>query len=83
MDTKGKKVYEVARVGGTEKFGVQSEFLKEFEMVSRHSSPNTRRELQGEPQVRGLYGPMYGGKAGDSTVIRYETPELYRMMSQQ
>lgn len=41
-----------------------------------------RRELQGQPYIKGLCGPMYDGTDKDGRpVIRYETQELYDILS--
>jgi len=41
----------------------------------------TRKELQGQPVLRGLVGPMYNGRKGDVVSLRYESPEINRLMS--
>lgn len=40
-----------------------------------------RRELQGQPYLEGLCGPMYNGLDNGRPVIRYETVELNRILS--
>lgn len=41
------------------------------------NNPARRAELQGLPKFSGLNGPMYDGPG----VVRYETPEAYRILS--
>lgn len=40
-----------------------------------------RKCLQGQPKIKGMAGPMYGGLAGWNEVIRYETYEMYDLLS--
>lgn len=43
---------------------------------------NVRRaELQGEPYLKNLCGPMYDGDEGGCAVIRYESQEVYNALS--
>lgn len=60
----------------------QIQNAKQFESLiyGYHSSPKTREELQGQPLLIGLNGPMYNGvkwlESTDEevTIIRYEKP---------
>lgn len=41
-----------------------------------------REELDNQPKIRGYIGPMYNGIEDDKIVIRYETPKVYKMLSE-
>lgn len=81
-------VYEVVKPAEdgflckSETFNDKSELLLQYTEIGVHFNPSTRKELQGQPKLKGLYGPMFGGinEAG-VTVIRYETAEAYKMLS--
>jgi len=55
------------------------QLLKKFEKVGVCSGQphNTRKLLIGQPILKGLLGPMYGGPGK----VRYETQEVYDILS--
>lgn len=50
-------------------------------MGERVFKKHLRAELQNEPQIKGLLGPMWGGTEGDEVVIRYENQEACDRLS--
>ena len=50
--------------------------------LGEYKNPRTRDELQGCPRLKGYCGPMYNGKDSEgNTIIRYETSEVYSLLS--
>ena len=45
-------------------------------------NPGRRKELKNQPILDGYYGPMWNGVEDRKGVIRYETPEMYDMLSE-
>lgn len=66
---------------GVEKFNSVPELLYSYKQTGVAKRVQLRAELQGQPELDGLCGPMYGGTKNDKTVIRYETPKMYEMLS--
>ncbi|MFO0948109.1 MAG: hypothetical protein U1D30_19685 [Planctomycetota bacterium] len=52
--------------------------LADFEQIGIEEDSYTMR-LHGEPVFKGLIGPMSDGKS----IIRYETPEVFAMLTEQ
>lgn len=50
--------------------------VRGYEYLGENHSPAQRAELQGAPRFKGLVGPMW-----DGDMIRYETPEMYEILS--
>lgn len=57
------------------------ELLSNYEQVGSTEGSHLRKELQGQPRLRGLLGAMYDGLKDGKTVIRYETQEVYNILS--
>lgn len=61
----------------------KSEDLSEVRKVNRYAVH--RVELDNQPTFDGYYGPMWGGERDINgehyAVLRYETPEIYDMLS--
>ena len=47
------------------------------ESAGHCSNPRVRAELQGQPRISRMYGPMWGGLRNSEPVIRYEDAEAY------
>lgn len=46
--------------------------------IGEYRNPNTRKELQGLPRLKGFVGPMYNGlDENGHAKFRYETKEVY------
>jgi|GEM_PF-3169806 len=76
-----KKVYVVRTTRGTETFNSEEALARKYRITGRFSRPGTRKELQGAPKLQGLLGPMYDGKRGGATRIRYEDKQTYKELS--
>lgn len=78
-------IYEVVSIDSgtwvTEYFYSEPELGEKYRIIGQHYCERTRAELQGAPILDGLCGPMYNGEEQGRTVIRYETQEVYNMMS--
>lgn len=57
------------------------ELLANYEQVGTTEGDWLKKELQGQPRLRGLIGAMYDGMKGEKHVIRYETQEMYDLLS--
>ena len=80
------KIYKVVTMGPGDRFEQQvfnsrEELLKVYEQSGTFRDNLRRLELQGQPRLEGLYGPMYDGEENGAAVIRYEAPEVYRILS--
>lgn len=80
------KIYKVVTMRPGDRFEQQvfnsrEELLKVYEQAGTLSDNLRRLELQGQPRLEGLYGPMYDGEENGAAVIRYESPEVYRILS--
>lgn len=73
--------YKVVAEGGVEVFNDVKSLLRKYRSRGMHRSPGTRPELQNQPKLEGLLGPMYDGRKGDVSIIRYEDAETYRQLS--
>lgn len=65
-----------------ELFESVEELLAKYEQVGVSEGDWLRKELQGQPRLNGLLGAMYDGVKDGKTVIRYETREMYDILSQ-
>lgn len=78
-------MYQLAGLSDCENLDLQSFLfhLKSIgiESTEVYSNKNTRDELQGQPKFKEICGPMYNGKKNGSTIIRYETTDLYDSIS--
>lgn len=78
-------IYEVVSIDSgtwvTEHFCSEPELGEKYRIIGQYHNVRTREELQGAPIPEGLCGPMYNGEEQGRTVIRYETQEVYNMMS--
>lgn len=74
-------IYQV--ITKSEKFETESkeELIKKFPEKGIHNRNGSREELQGQPKLKGLLGPMWGGRREGESVIRYETQQVYNMLS--
>lgn len=51
------------------------------EMTGNNDRKSLRIELQGQPLLKGLMGAMWGGYKEGKAVIRYESKEMYELLS--
>lgn len=80
------KIYKVVTMGPGDRFEQRvfnslEELLKVYEQAGTLRDNLRRLELQGQPRLEGLYGPMYDGEENGAAVIRYESPEVYKILS--
>lgn len=80
------KIYKVVTMGPGDRFEQQvfnsrEELLKVYEQAGTLCDNVRRLELQGQPYLKALRGPMYDGEENGAAVIRYESPEVYRILS--
>lgn len=75
----GTVVYKVYGLGAPQTFETREDLVQAHRQVGINYSG--RPDLQGQPQLEGLVGPMWDGRKGDVASIRYETPEIYRHLS--
>jgi hypothetical protein len=72
-----ENVYQVvSNEKGTRYFNYSGLTLN-FKVVGYNRNTHNREELQGQPKLAGLNGPMYNGTKDGKVVIRYETPAHY------
>ena len=63
-------------------FNTVEELTDKYKQVGLTEGSWLKKELQGQPRLEGLIGAMYDGKTLDGKhVIRYETEEVYEMLS--
>ena len=61
------------------------EELKQLPIFTDEDSgdnPGRRKELKNQPILKDYYGPMWNGVKNKKGIIRYETPEVYDMLSE-
>ena len=80
------KIYKVVTMGPGDRFEQQvfnsrAELLKVYERAATLCDNVRRLELQGQPYLKALRGPMYDGEENGAAVIRYESPEVYEILS--
>ena len=80
------KIYKVVTMSPGDRFEQQvfnsrEDLLKVYEQAGTLCDNVRRLELQGQPRLKGLYGPMYDGEENGAAVIRYESPEVYKILS--
>jgi hypothetical protein len=69
-------VYQLVSSGKTRLLSLSE--LQESEKITNIYTGHGRKELQGEPVIKGFAGPMYNGQDKDgNTIIRYETAKVY------
>lgn len=64
-----------------EVFQSAEQLVEKYEQTGTLSDNIRRRELQGAPYIKGFCGPMYDGLDMGRPVIRYESPEVYDILS--
>ncbi|MFP5109614.1 hypothetical protein ACSU6B_23090 [Neobacillus sp. C211] len=78
---KGEKklefIYQVVTTTGASYF----DSLDDYMINEWNNNPRQREELQDQPKLDGLIGPMFNGNKDGKVCIRYETYEAYRMYS--
>lgn len=80
------KIYKVVTMSPGDRFEQRvfysrEELLKVYEQAGTLRDNVRRLELQGQPYLKALRGPMYDGEENGAAVIRYEAPEVYRILS--
>lgn len=80
------KIYKVVTMSPGDRFEQRvfnslEELLKVYEQAGTLRDNVRRLELQGQPRLKGLYGPIYDGEENGAAVIRYESPEVYKILS--
>lgn len=76
-----KKIYQVCGIGKNEFYDTEEELLQHYQKIGENYNPRQREELQGTPKLFGLLGAMYNGIKNGCAVIRYETQEVYDILS--
>lgn len=78
-------VYKVVKGMGkanVAKFDTKEELVAVYTQVDICKNLRVREELQGQPILVDLLGPMWDGRdEGGNAVIRYESQEVYDMLS--
>ena len=79
---KGNTKYQVVTKDGSKLYDY-SQLLDKFQVVgySRIDGPS-RKEIKGQPQLKGLVGPFYNGQDDGKTIVRYETTQVYNELSE-
>ena len=54
--------------------------LRVYKQDGVETSMSVRKELRGQPRLKGLAGPMFDGRKGDVVQVRYETWETVNSM---
>lgn len=57
------------------------EFSKKYKITGINTSTRVREELQEAPRIEGFLGAMWGGYKDGKAVRRYESPEVYDVLS--
>lgn len=78
---KMEKLYRVVTMNGVKEYDMVAELIKEYTPVAVELGAHLREELQNEYILEGLLGPMYDGEKDGRPVVRYETEEVYNMLS--
>lgn len=73
-------IYRLVAKSGVKDLTLE-ELKKNEEIDGKEDRTNLKKELQGQPKVRGFLGPMWDGTLDGKNVIRYETQEVYDIMS--
>lgn len=74
-------VYVVVKTNGAEEMSIE-ELNNKYVVSDYIERPRLREELQGQPIIDDLCGPMYDGKNENGAVrIRYEDWEVYDLLS--
>ena len=73
-------VYQLASLNkGKEFFTIEE--LEATNLIDDLLFTARKEELIGQPILKGYLGPMYNGMKDGKTVIRYETQEVYNLLS--
>ncbi|MEX3623568.1 hypothetical protein [Viridibacillus arvi] len=75
-----ENIYQVVYVGNTE-YLTYEELQEKYEITGFNENSWNREELQGEPKLAGILGPMYNGMKDGKVVIRYESQKAYNLLS--
>lgn len=80
--TDNKFIYEL--VGGDKAGKYTKEQLDSLDIINgcTDENPGRRDELKNQPTLKGYLGPMWNGIEDGKAVIRYETQEVYDMLSE-
>ena len=76
-----KFIYQVVSVNGVEEFDRVKDLVFKYQRIGTMSKKPLRAELHGQPILYGLLGAMYNGTKNGAHVIRYETQEVYDLLS--
>lgn len=75
-------IYRLVSSGGVKEYETVEELRKDFNIIGWSPEDGSRREeLWEQPILEGFVGPMYDGTKDGKAVIRYETPEVYELLS--
>jgi len=64
-----------------ELFDTKEELLSKYKSLGVNKRTSTRKELQGQPLLERILGPMYDGVIDGKVVIRYEDQKVYDALS--
>lgn len=80
--TDKKFIYQL--VGGEYAGEYTKEGLDKLNLINGNTGENlgSRKELRNQPTLKGYLGPMWNGVKDGNVVIRYETQEVYNMLSE-
>lgn len=74
-------VYAVYGQGPRREYKDEAALGRAYKIVGRTSKGSQRVELQDQPRLEGLSGPVWGGRDGNTVEVRYETYELNDLLS--
>lgn len=73
-------IYKIVTNNGAQEFTLP-ELKERYEVTGIINNKVNRIELQGQPILKGLLSPMFDGYKNEKAVIRYETQEVYNVLS--
>ena len=79
-----KTIYQVVgKVQGNLKTSTFTREILEqiFEVQGINKNSRQRIELQDQPKLKGMFGPMYNGMENGNHIIRYESSEVFKILS--
>lgn len=76
-----KKTYVYQLVSREETKNLTIEELESTSLIEDLLFTARHKDLIGQPKLKGYLGPMYNGVENGNTVIRYETQEIYNVLS--
>ena len=73
--------YKVVSEKGCKRYDSIQALANAETITGYHNREHTRSELEGQPILKSLLGPMYDGVENGLPVVRYESQAVYDMLS--